>query len=474
MSTKTLWKHQEEAIRKAKDKDYFAFLHSPGCGKTRTVLEVLRGVYNEAKCLHKTLIVSPLITHRNWVNEISAFTKIDLQKVGILEGSQIKRCEIMAKQFLLGHKKIAIINYEALAVMPSLVEAILKWAPDVVVADEFHKVKDATSKTSKSLCRIGDQAVYRYGLTGTPILRSPMDIFGQWRFLDKGKVFGTNFFMFRAMYFYDKNAGMPKAHHFPNWQPRPRAVPEIEALMQPFSSVAKKEDVLDLPPLIKVPVEVELNKEQRRNYDELKHDFITWLKEQEGPEAIVVNTALVKALRMLQITSGFISDGNTDIVYKDNPKDKALDELLDSLLPNKIIIWSCFIRNYESIRRVAAKHRVQWVECHGEISNAKKFEAVERFNSDPDVKIFIGHPASLGIGINLVAAKYMIYYSRGYSLEHDIQSEARNYRGGSEIHDKVTRYDLIAKNTIDEVVLAALAKKQAIGAELLQKLAVDG
>ena len=468
-----LWKHQLESIERSKTLPYFALLHEPGVGKTRTVLEILRNLCNQNKRLHKTLVVTPLITFRNWVNEIHRYTKIDLYNVAILEGSQKDRCEILAKDFLAGSKKIAIVNYEALATMSNMVEGLVKWGPEVVIADEMHRIKNHTSKAFKAICRLGDKAEYRYGLTGTPILRSPMDIFGQWRFLDKGRAFGQNFFAFRGQYFYDKNAGMPKANHFPNWQPRPGILAEFDRLMQPYSSVARKEDVLDLPPLIKTRIDVELSAKQRRNYDELKADFITWLHGQGGSEPIVVQTALVKLLRLLQITSGFISDGEQETSYSDNPKASALDELLDTLLPNKVIIWACFIKDYEAIRKVVAKHKVQWVECHGGISNNKKFEAVERFTKDPEVKVFIGHPASLGIGINLVEAKYMIYFSRSFSLGDDIQSEARNYRGGSEIHDSVTRYDIVATGTVDDVVLKALYTKKEIGMELIQRLSVD-
>lgn len=468
-----LWKHQRDAIERARGKPQYALLMDPGVGKTRTLLEIYRDLCNRDRHFYRTLIVTPLITFRNWVNEINRYTKIELYNVGILEGSQKQRCEILAKQFLSGDKRIAVVNYEALATMTNLVEGLVKWAPEVLVADEMHKIKSPSAKAHKAVVRLGDQAKYRYGLTGTPILRSPMDIFGQWRFLDRGKTFGQNFFVFRGKYFYDKNAGMPKHNHFPNWQPRPGVLQEFEQLMAEHSSVARKEDVLDLPPLVRTKVMVELSAKQRSNYDELKEELITWLHNHEGTEPIVVSTALVKMLRLLQITSGFISDGTTETSYVDNPKADALDELLDTILPNKVIIWACFIKDYEAIRKVVVRHKVKYVECHGGISNNKKFEAVELFTKNPEVQVFIGHPASLGIGINLVEAKYMIYFSRSYSLGDDIQSEARNYRGGSEVHDCVTRYDLVAANTVDELVLNALQSKKEIGIELIQRLSVD-
>ena len=75
-----------------------------------------------------------------------------------------------------------------------------------------------------------------------------------------------------------------------------------------------------------------------------------------------------------------------------------------------------------------------------------------------------------GIGINLVAASYAIFYSRSFSLEHDLQAEARNYRGGSERHTKITRIDIVARDTIDEHIQKALSDKQNISETLLKEI----
>jgi SNF2 family DNA or RNA helicase len=83
--------------------------------------------------------------------------------------------------------------------------------------------------------------------------------------------------------------------------------------------------------------------------------------------------------------------------------------------------------------------------------------------------VLIGHPGSGGIGLNLIEASYMIYYSRSFSLEHDIQSEARCYRGGSERHQSITRIDLVTPGTIDELVMKSLATKQELSDKILKE-----
>jgi len=133
-------------------------------------------------------------------------------------------------------------------------------------------------------------------------------------------------------------------------------------------------------------------------------------------------------------------------------------------------VWAVFKENYNDIREVCEKLKLDYVEVTGEVSQKNKMLAVERLNNDPKCRVLIGHPGSGGIGINLVAANHTIFYSRSFSLEYDIQAEARNYRGGSEQHEKVTRIDLVTPNTIDEQVLKALASKKNIGYQVLKEM----
>ena len=113
---------------------------------------------------------------------------------------------------------------------------------------------------------------------------------------------------------------------------------------------------------------------------------------------------------------------------------------------------------------------IEYVEVHGEVSAKQKQGAIDTFCQNEDVKVFLGNQGAAGIGINLVQASYSIYYSRNFSLEHDIQSEARNFRGGSEMHESVTRIDLVAQGTIDEGILQALANKQEISDKVLREV----
>lgn len=468
MEVKTeLWAHQKEAISKAKGMSSFALLFEPGLGKTRTLLEILRERYNENKKIEKTLIVAPGITLQNWRNEILQYTKIPQEKIVVLQGTGIQRIKQFVLQTTDDEDKIIICNYETISVMKKIRSTLVKWKPKYVVADEMHKIKDHKSVRAEGMREVSASSEYRYGLTGTAILNSLMDLFSQWLWLDRGATLGTNFFVFRGKYYQDKNQHMPRHIHFPKFEVKRGSDEELKALIQPMSAKAIKSECLDLPPLIKKKVFVSLNRDQQKNYDDMKNHMLTWM--QSGDSAVVASTALTKVIRLMQITSGFVKDENgVESLYEKNPKAEALTELLEGILPNKVIIWSTFKKSYETIRNVVAKLKVRMVECHGETPNSQKFKNVDLFNHDPEVKVFLGHPQSLGIGINLVASSYMIYFDRNFSLENDIQSEARNYRAGSEIHQCVTRYDIVAKNTVDELCLTMLDRKSEVSASILQ------
>jgi len=463
-----LYKHQKQAVEMARDKKHLALLMDAGVGKTPTTIQILREVYATHGRILPTLVLCPVIVVKNWAEEWEKFSRVPTANVIPLIGPTKKRIAHLQKaQSQFGRQFIAITNYEALVSSKPFYEEISDWQPMCMVLDESHRLKSPTSKRTKLVIKLADNAEYKYILTGTPILNNPLDIFAQYRVLDGGETFGSNYFSFRANYFYDENSRMPSHVHFPSWVIRPDSYGKIHKLIYRKAIRAKKEEVLDLPPLISQKIFVELSPKIRKAYESMLANFISILDD----KVVTAEIALTKTLRMLQIVNGFIKDEDGKESSIDSPKKAALKELLSDICTHsKVLVWACFKQNYEQIRDVCNSLKISYVEAHGGTSNKQKYAAVDAFNNDPKIKVFIGHPASLGIGINLVPASYSIYFSRTFSLEHDIQSEARNYRSGSEIHTKITRYDLVAKDTIDEVVLEALKNKVGESEKILSLL----
>jgi len=472
MSERELWEHQVKCrdLATAEGIDEYGLFFDPGTGKTRTIIEILRIIFNRNKRIFPTLIFGPPIVLENWKDEFKMFSKINPRIIFPLYG-KIKERIVTLNQAVSDHGRniIVVTNYDALD-DDKFFKTLLDFRPEIVVSDESQKIKDYKSKRAKKVVRIGDSSFHRYILSGSPILNSPMDAYHQFRFLDKGATFGRNFFVFRNTYFIDKNAGMPKDKYFPDWQIREDSIDKLHKLIWKKAMVVKKEDCLDLPPLIKKRIEVELSPEQARLYKEMKKNFIAYLNTAKGEKAVVAELAITKALRLQQIITGVVklSDEHEAMILDDTPREKALKDILESICEgHKVLVWSVFVPNYEIIRRTCERLNLEYREAHGGTSTEAKKKAVDDFNNDPDVRVFIGHPLSLGIGINLIAASYSVYFSRNFSLENDLQSEARNYRGGSEIHDKITRIDIVAKGTIDELILEALEDKKSVADAIL-------
>jgi len=144
--------------------------------------------------------------------------------------------------------------------------------------------------------------------------------------------------------------------------------------------------------------------------------------------------------------------------------------LLEDLLPSeKCIVWSVFTENYRQIREVCTSLGASYVEVHGGISPKQQDENVARFQSDPSVKVFIGHPESGGEGLNLVQARYIIFYSRTHSLKHSLQGSARNQSQDSK-HANTVRYDIVARGTIDQLVADLVVGKEKMADEVYAEL----
>jgi len=307
-------------------------------------------------------------------------------------------------------------------------------------------------------------------MTGTPILNNMMDIYQQFRILDGGKSFGQNFFAFRKKFFEDRNTGMPKQRYFPDWQPKAGAFAKISELISMKSNHVKKEDCLDLPPLVKKRLSVDMFGDQLKAYKEMRDTFVAFLKSDHGEtkRTAVAQMAMTKALRLQQIVSGFVMDDEGKAHrFKDNNRIHILKDTLEQLATgHKVIVWACFRENYKQIRDVCRVLKLDYAELHGDIKD--KQTQLEKFTGNDKCRVMIANQAAGGIGVNMVEASYSIYYSRSFNLGDDLQSEARNYRGGSEIHDRVTRIDLVTAGTIDDRVLEALAAKKSIGDMILQ------
>jgi len=474
------YKHQLKAIEMAKKHDNLGLLWEMGTGKTGGVINILRMLYQEEGRLRKTLILSPLVTLLNWQEEFGIHSHVNASDiVTMYKGGGSGKAKLLwqktfdSKVGALSIPKIAITNYEAV-LNEGLYNVLTEWQPEIIICDESHLCKNPKSKRTKAVAKLTQKAKHVYILTGTPILNNVSDVFSQFLIMDKGKTFGRNFHTFRNSYMIDANSGWNKGHSkgFSDWVARPEKFDELTSKIYSKCYRVTKDECLDLPELIKQKVIVTLGKEQKKYYEQMKRDFVTFIQEKEQDDlngAVVAQLAITKALRLQQIVSGYaVTEAGNEVNIKDNPRLKELERLLDELIPNhKVIVWCSFRNNYKQIGELLERKSIGHRFIIGDQTLEEKKRAMDNFQTDEDTRVIVANRRAGGIGINLTAADYSIVYSRNFSLGEELQSEARNHRGGSEIHERIVKIDLVAEDTIDEHVLEALRNKQDISDRII-------
>jgi SNF2 family DNA or RNA helicase len=470
----TPYAHQLKAVDFFADKKDGLLFFEMGTGKTGTSILTYRQWCTDNGRLLRCLIVAPSVVLYNWKDEFALFSKIDKDKIyPLVRGTGKQKASIVIDKILpVNDGMIVNVNYEAL-LNEELFLAIEKWNPEVIIFDEVHYLKNSTTKRSKLCIRLAEQSKYRLGLTGTPILKNSMDIFGIFRAVDLGKTFGSSKFVFQQKYLIDKNARIPHLN-FPNYINNPATYQELTEKIYKKSLRKLKSECLDLPDLIKITRYAEWGVKQKRAYEDLRKEFLTFVENRnaEGePRSVTATLAVVKAVRMLQVASGFVmTDDGVLHEFDEIPKlDLTLDLLQEIVIDNgeKCILWTAYKHNYKMLSRICDKLKIKHCFITGEQSTVEKRESELAFQKDKETMVVIANASAGGIGINLTAASHSIVYSRSFSLAHSLQSEARNHRGGSEIHEKIVKIDLAIRGSLDEQVMLALSSKHQISTDIL-------
>lgn len=461
-----LYEWQKRAVEENKNLNSYAFLADPGTGKTCAMINVLRDKCNDHKKILKTLIVAPVVTLYNWRNEIQKYSKIPPEVVVILRGSRAQRAAALNKTTA----KIFITNYESF-VCPNFTKAATEAGFDVLILDESHYCKSPDSKRSKNIYTMSQVPRFKYIMTGTLVPNSVMDIFMQFKILDGGATFGDNAFVFRSKYMRDANdAWKGRQNYFPKWVARPEKFDELQEKIYRRGIRVTTSECMDLPPLIQQTYPVELSNSQKRYYNQMMRDFVAFIDEGKAKGIVTAELAITKALRMQQIVTGFVQTEEGQVVeIADNPRLDAVEELLSALHEkHKVILWCSFRHNYKQLSDVCTKLGIKHVFLTGEQNAKEKDQSIESFENDDTVRVIIANRKAGGIGINLVAASYSIVYSRNFSLEEELQSQARNYRGGSQQHERIVKIDLCAVDTLDETITEALQNKKKVSDSIVE------
>jgi len=472
-----LMSHQVEAVRFSEDKPNVLMLLGVGTGKTGCMISTLRMRYAQEGRRMKTLIICPLVVVGNIYNEFEYFSPYDPKTIHKLNQATSKKKAAYLRKNLssngsdLDIPDVVIVNYDSI-ITPDMAQALIDWGPEIVCFDEVHRLKSHKSKRTKVAKILSKNAKYKIMLSGSFILNGAMDVFAPFHILDNGETFGDNVYVYQSKYMVDKNAAWKgRSNYFPKWETNPKTTDELHEKIFKKSFTKKTSDCIDLPEFIEQIIEVEASPEQKRMYNDMVKLHMAFIQEQgEKPKTATAQLAMTKALRLLQICSGFVTADDGSIVeIKDNPRIKATRELLETIIDEgeKCILWASFIHDYKQLSRMLDDMKIKYVMLTGGQDGKEKDQSIYDFQNDKSVRVVIANRKSASEGITLTKARYSIVFSRNFSLAEEIQSKARNYRKGSEIFSSIIKYDLAMKDSIDFKTLEALKGKKNIADMIL-------
>ncbi len=241
---------------------------------------------------------------------------------------------------------------------------------------------------------------------------------------------------------------------------------ELAEVLASVSDRLLKEDVLDLPDKLYTKRFFEMTIQQRRIYDKLRDEYILELEEEDIP----VDLAIVRLLRLQQITCGYVATSAEEPVERIPGPNSRLDVAVDFLdkLNHQAIVWARFTTDIDQIVDALGKRAVRY---DGKVSDEDCERAKIAFNAG-EFDYFVGNPAKGARGITINVAKTTFYYSNSFKFRDRIQSEDRNHRIGQEgiDHGKygfgVLYCDAVAQNSIDDHIANNLRGKFDIAAQL--------
>ena len=459
------YKHQIESLERSFDKKNFAYFMEMGTGKSKVLIDNIAMLYDKGY-IDGALIVAPKGVYKNWLTwEVPTHLPDHIQKEVVLWNTSTseKNIKELSKVFKPEIKlHILLMNVEAFSTKRGL-EFAYKFVNShktLMAVDESTTIKNPKAIRTKSIVQVGKNAKYKRILTGSPITKSPLDLYMQCYFLDSDLLGFDSYYAFRSRYaqMVSRNFGGRQVQIIGSY----RRLDELSQKVEPFSHRVLKEDCLDLPPKVYTKRMVELTPEQTKMYVTMKK---LALAEMNGKVSTAPHV-LTQIMRLHQITCGhFKSDDGTIQEVKSN----RINELLSVLdeIEGKAIIWANYIYDVEKIVKAIQEEYGEdsVVGYYGKTTSDERSKNIELFQNNDKVRFFVGNPQTGGYGITLTAANNVIYYSNGYDLEKRLQSEDRAHRIGQK--KSVTYIDFITEKTVDEKIVKALRKKINIASEVL-------
>jgi SNF2 family DNA or RNA helicase len=360
------------------------------------------------------------------------------------------------------YKLIALaINYESLLTEQffDFLQAFCKKYRTRLIADESTRIGKPGSQRTKRATKLARLCVGRSALTGTPVLKSPMKIYSQARFLSDRALGYTSFFPFRNRYCVMGGFQARQIVDFKNMD-------ELSDKIESFSFRLKAEDHLkDMPPRSWKKHFVDMTPPQAMAYRTMRAEFYATV----DASTVTANIVLAQMTRLQQILGGYLTKG--DEVFElvapaSNPKMRETLAIIDDY---RSIVWFRFRPELDGMARLLSEQGVPFFEFHGGLTDDEKLSVRKQFKRG-ERQVILGTTATGGIGIDeFKVANTVVFYSNDFDTERREQAEKRTWRMGSN-QDIVIRYhDVLVPNSIDTKIIKVLRGDAELSAKVLRE-----
>jgi SNF2 family DNA or RNA helicase len=433
--------YQKELILKAQTSPNLGLFLPPGLGKTTTTLTIIKEQFEG-----KTLIIAPKrVAETVWDTEAKKWEHLKSLRVSKIMGSPTQRLSALTSE-----ADIYLINLENVAWLCGLSDKLVFTN---LVIDESSRFKDASTKRFKALKKHLKGFSRRIILTGTPTPQGMQDLWSQVGILDLGQRLETSLTRFRDKYMVPDQVNRHTRVVY-SWKFRPGCDQIVQDKISDICYSLKAEDYLQLPECTSLYHPIQLDKNVRAQYDQLRKDMVVDIKK----EKITAPTAAALANKLLQFTSGavYTEEGEAQDVHR------AKLERLESIMEESTSPTLVFYHFKHSLQRI----RLLFPEAV--VLDDDNIEAWRR----GEIRMLLAHPQSGGIGLNLQCnvgdTAQTVWFDLPWSSENYIQANARIYRQGQE--KPVIIHHLTVAKSIDEQVVKVLEGKINLQDALLDAL----
>lgn len=431
------WNYQQYSINHIIDHKASGLFLDMGMGKTVSTLTAIDNLIFLGE-VNKVLVIAPLrVAEDTWSTEVEKWDHLKHLRVSKILGAKKQREEALIK-----NADIYVTNRENVDWLVS--ECFDSWIWDMVIIDELSSFKSSKAKRFRALKKVRPYFKRIVGLTGTPAPNSLIDLWPQIYLLDGGQRLGKTITGFKDRYF---NPGRRNGYVVYNWELKEGAEEEIQNKISDICISMKANDYLDLPERMDNKVEISLSKKSMGIYKKLEKDLIIEL----GEEDITAANAAVLTNKLLQIANGAIYSESKEVVNIHDEKIEKLEEIIDTSNGKTVLVFYNFKHDYNRISEMLTKKKIN----HQTLNTS---EDIKKWNNG-EIQVALLHPASAGHGLNLqYGGNIIVWFGLTWSLELYQQANARLHRQGQK--ETVIIHHLIAKGTVDEDVMNALANKE--------------